>query len=105
MLTISTQIMDLKRRHEIYSRRFTKVSEPVSLLEEPMKMEFFLKRTTSKRERKNRSHPSSNEVMVYNRGRVPRIFSDGEKTQEINTLKITKEYCETLLQWNYTTDL
>ena len=55
-----------------------------------MKMEFFLKRTTSKRERKNRSHPSSNEVMVYNRGRVPRIFSDGEKTQEINTLKITK---------------
>ena len=90
MLTISTQIMDLKRRHEIYSRRFTKVSEPVSLLEEPMKMEFFLKRITSKRERKNRSHPYSNEVMVYNRGRVPRIFSDGEKTQEINTLKITK---------------
>lgn len=62
-----------------------------------MKMEFFLKRTTSKRERKNRSHSSSNEVMVYNRGRVPRIFSDGEKTQEINTLKITKEYCENVI--------
>ena len=52
-----------------------------------MKMELFLKRNTSKRERKNRSHPSSNEVIVYNR----------EKTQEINTLKITKEYCENVI--------